>query len=268
MDWRVKRNRRYLLAIVIFFFVIPHIFLCLPYFPSLVNHSGECYRVKWLLSVYKVRDIYYLLVWVGVPLSGGIIALRHVLEDGGFSPPLVITAALSILSQLLRGVNLIPVLVLLCSAVVVLVMEFFAFLGHCAEDGAAEKRPAFLLDAARNSKFLARVCFRSVVLLCVLQISRYCSFEICGGRLSFLMPVSNIFISLFVAFLPMKQGAELEKDPLTKGGLTVLLILYLLSALLSSVLYMWPWWINLICITIGYGLLALDAAIPTPKLEK
>lgn len=239
----VKKNLRYIAVLFVFFYIVPCIIMSQPRFP-------EIYPENWTVEQgFVFARIYWVCVWIGVPLSGGIIALRHVLADGQFCPILIAEAALAMPLHLLR-MDAGMVLVLSLSVLIVLLMESFTLLG-CYAPPPKERKPGLLGGAAKNRKFLALLCFWSVIIIGVLQIA--CKYLELWDE--FVLPIILFPLPLILLFLPLFC---LKEFPLTLGGLAGALLLFALSAVLSTTFYMNRFWKgHLYFVTVGFGLLLL-----------
>lgn len=232
-----------MVPLFVFFYVIPCIIMCLPRF-------SEAYPQNWTVERgFLMARIYFWCVWVGVPLSGGAIALWHVLTDGRFSPVLILEAALAMPLYLLRMEGG-WVCVLSLSVLLVLLVESFALLGGC-EPTTGREKPGLLAGAAKNRKFLARLCFWSIVVIGVIQIA--CSYLAPWGEMP--SPLILLPLPLVLFLLPL---FHLKDAPLTAGGMAGAFLLFALSALLSTTFHMNRFWpAHLMFVAIGYGLLFL-----------
>lgn len=251
IDWSVKKNLHYIIMLFIFNFVIPHLVMSMPQFPELVPQHWTAF------DGYAPVRIYWVCVWLGVPLSGGIITLWHVQKDGQFCPIFVIEAALAILTYRFRIKLSFVFTLLLSSVLIILLMEFFALLGGYDGHKAKEAKGGVLAEMAENRKFLALLCFWSVILLFVIQIvSNYLALWHVKP-----IPILLLPFPMLLPLLPVFQEKQLKERPLTTGGLVGFLFLFALSCLLSTTFYMNSFWIiNLSCVVISYMFLFLMTA--------
>lgn len=164
MKKTIRKNLPYIIALFVFYFLIPHIVMSLPGFSSMDPKT-------WTgLEGFALPRIYWYCVWIGVPLSGGVIALVHVLRGGKFSPILVIEAALAMVTYLFR-IEARHVLILSVSVLIILLLESFALLEPWENPASGGKRHWLLTGAAANRKQLALLCFCSVIALGVIQVA-------------------------------------------------------------------------------------------------
>lgn len=215
MDWSIKKNRRYMIALLIFFFAVPHIIMSLPGFSEL---TPESWNTKATINRY------WYSVWVAVPFSGGIISLLHVLRRDQFCPILVIEAALAMLTYLPR-IDVRFVLILSLSVLIILLMESFALLKHFDRTEPAGAKLGFLAGVVSNRQLLALFCFCSVIVPCIFQI-----------------PLVQMAVPRVVMVLPILQSKRLKEAPLTMGGVVTILLFFVISVLLVTTLYLHFLW--------------------------
>lgn len=247
MDWSIKKNLNYAIAIFVFFFAIPHVLMSVVPFPPLEWKRDEA------TEAWASIRMYGFCIWGGVPLSGGIIALRHVLSGGKFCPSLIIEAALALLTYFVR-IEARFVFRLLPALLIILLMECFALLPPCDQKGYRGERLSILSGMAVNRRYLAQLCFWSVVLIGVIQIASS-FFAVWPFRQSILSVVILLPLPLILLIL---TPSEFEGIPLTTGGVVGVLGIFTLSCLLCTTFYMNHFWkVHLICVIISYGLMLL-----------
>lgn len=244
IDWSLKKNWGYVAAILAVFLVAPHIIMSMPGFAEGISNSHAEGAAR------TAGQIYLLFVWFLLPLCGGIVALFHVLMGERFCPLLPIAAELSILTYLFRlgftTEHLLDVLALSLSAVLILLMECFALLGHRTPGRRAGTGEALLAGAAQNYLYLAALFGCSFVPLAVDIIS------VLGNGVS---GIDGVFRPLLlvpmVLALWILSGVQLKNTPLTRGGLLGALILYLVAFLPGMLRGAWS---DLIYLAVGFGL--------------
>jgi hypothetical protein len=221
-----KHNIPAMIAICIFFFVIPHILFCIPDFSVLAD------RTTWLQNLDQTgsRDktvflLYLHIVWGLMPFSGSLIALFHVLTNKKFSLVLPLEAMVCILTFAFR-LPFDHVCVLLASVLLMVFVESFALLDYGADY-------PFFSGMAKNKKMLALVAFCSVVPLAVLQIQGYYHAQWSVSISNVLLVVANhVIVPVIMVAVALFQQLE---HPVTLGGAVATVGLYGLCMVLSLV---------------------------------
>lgn len=249
IDWNIKKNICYIIALFICFFAIPHFIMCMPQFSELV--VGE-----WTIHNSRIPiQIYLIVIWIGVPFSGGLISLCHIRKGGNFCPIFMIEVAIAILTYSLRiegwiafksESNFMVPTILGSSIFIILLIESFSLLKIYKSKKEGKKKIKLLIGAEENIRFLSLYCFCAVVPLCIIQTV--------GVYLWYARPNPILLLPMvpILTLLPAIREQELRKHPLTTGGVHVILILFVFSCFLSTTFNMNAFWkINLVCVVVS-----------------
>lgn len=216
VDWSAKRNVKYLIALVVFLFVIPHVVMSLP-------HYRELNAETWGFSAYgfSLQRISLCTIWMLTPFAAELTALCQVRKTDQTCPWLVLAALLALVTYLLRieggGMS---VLVLSASVLIMVLLECLPLLRPCEEGHGGN---GLLHDIAVNRRFLELFLFWTLGIGALLCIAHYYLFVLWSESLAF-------FITLpLMVILPLLVLFQRKEPPLTKGGLLATFVIVLLS---------------------------------------
>lgn len=236
----MKKRKKipYLWAILIFWFLIPHLLMSLPDFSQTDPELWDAAKGFWM------PRLYLLCVWIGVPLSAGVIGMWQVVKEEMFSKPLVLVFALALFSYLPR-IGAGDVLVLSGSLVILAGMGGFSQLKRWGG----------------NWKYLASLCLCTVVVLGVIQTA--------GAYLArwdeYPLPILLFPLWLLILILPM---GRLKKAQLSNQDYLVILVIFALSALLATTLHMHRHWLaNLVFVMMAFAAFMIKDSILADKPE-
>lgn len=247
----IKKDLPAYIAVMVFFFMLPHMVMSYPGFLGKVAYSDKSFDSG-------IANLYLNVVWGLMPYAGGVIALLHMLSGKMFNPLLIAEALIRICTFAFRipGDHLI---VLVLAVVPLVIMECF-----CLFNGMKGKEPGSKLfdGIVKNRRFLALVCFWSVIPLIMFQIQGYylaqCNSWIANKLLVLFAMISVPLIYLTLPFF------QLIEHPMTIGGFVFTLVLYAITILMAVVGYNGahaPLEMFVIPYSVGYGIVIVLTGI-------
>lgn len=233
MTFNLKKNRKYMIAAVICFLVIPHLpQILFPGFYHAVVANGNTpiglahsFDNWTLLSLFHNHCAYLLPCFLA-----GILGLIHVRREKEFCPILPLTAVLSALTFLLWETNTWVAVTMLVSAVLLTLIDALGLLGRFYEEELEpepdEPRWRHLLwGAGQNLSFLAVLAYWLLAIPVWFQVNFTLS-EM-GNYSGYLLFAFMLYVPLVALALPLYHP---DDTPMTAGGMLVATVLFLLSA--------------------------------------
>lgn len=251
----IKRDCKYLIAIFICCFVVPHIFMGTPEFREFSSEPWYEWRDTLFLRMYTG------LIWLGIPLSVAAVTLWHVLEGGSFSPAILIEVILIFLSYLLRLESKYVAYLSFAIPIAILHESLLLVRPH-VHDGKEGKTNGLAVGFVENRQFLALICFVSVSLIMVAQIYFSLLHE-WNQNISIFLVLCLIPLPLVMTFITM-----IKRKRITKGGAVGLLCLFVLSSIVCTSLYFHVGWLfHLFLVICGYAIIPLMEIVIRPAME-
>lgn len=230
----LKENRKYIIAAVICFLVLPHLpQILFPEFYQAVLANGNTpvglahsFDNWTFLSLFHNHCAYLLPCFLA-----GILGLIHVRREKKFCPILPLTAVLSALTFLLWETNTWAAVTMLVSAVLLTLIDALGFLGRFYEEE-LEPEPdkprwrRLLCGAGQNLRFLAALAYWLLAIPVWFQVNFTLS-EI-GNYSGYLLFAFMLYVPFVALLLPLCQ--LFDDETMTAGGMLVSTVLFLLSA--------------------------------------